>query len=122
MPVGKAVIFVCTRSELSTILSELAKSYRRTYGSNLQKVILYGSYARGDYREDSDIDVAAIVKGPRRELQDELKKVWDVSHDLGLEYGTIVSPTVIPYDEFEAMKDDLPYYKNIETEGVVVGG
>lgn len=113
---------MCTRSELSTILSELTKSYQKTYGSNLQKVILYGSYARGDCQEDSDIDVAAIVKGSRRELQDELKKVWNVSHDLGLEYGTIVSPTVIPYDEYESMKDDLPYYRNIESEGVVIGG
>ncbi|MCD7883059.1 MAG: nucleotidyltransferase domain-containing protein [Lachnospiraceae bacterium] len=113
---------MCTRSELSTILDELAKSYRKTYGSNLQRIILYGSYARGDYREDSDIDVAAIVRGSRRELQDELKKVWDTSHDLGLEYGIIVSPTVIPYDEYEELKDDLPYYRNIELEGVVVNG
>ncbi|MCD7765180.1 MAG: nucleotidyltransferase domain-containing protein [Lachnospiraceae bacterium] len=113
---------MCTRSELSKILNELAKSYRNTYGNNLQKIILYGSYARGDYREDSDIDVAAIVKGSRRELQEELKKVWDISHDLGLEYGTIVSPTVIPYDEYEGLKEDLPYYRNIELEGVVVSG
>lgn len=113
---------MCTRSELNTILSELAKSYRATYGNRLTRIVLYGSYARGDYRDDSDIDVAAIVKGPRRELQDELKKVWDVSHDLGLEYGIIVSPTVIPYDEYEKMKDDLPYYRNIELEGVTVSG
>ncbi len=113
---------MCTRTELSAILSELAQCYRETYGSNLTKIVLYGSYARGDYEEGSDIDVAAIVKGSRRELQDELKKVWDVSHDLGLEYGIIVSPTVIPSDEYEQWKDDLPYYKNIEQEGIAVNG
>ncbi|MCD7745241.1 MAG: nucleotidyltransferase domain-containing protein [Lachnospiraceae bacterium] len=113
---------MCTRSELSTILGELVKTYRATYGDRISKIVLYGSYARGDFRDDSDIDVAAIVKGPRRELQDELKKVWDVSHDLGLEYDILVSPTVIPLDEYEKWKEDLPYYRNIEREGVIVGG
>ncbi|MCD8378975.1 MAG: nucleotidyltransferase domain-containing protein [Lachnospiraceae bacterium] len=111
---------MCTQNELDTILGEMTKSYRSTYGNKISKIVLYGSYARGDYRDDSDIDIAAIVKGPRRELQDDLKKVWDVSHDLGLEYGIMVSPTVIPLDEFEEWKDDLPYYRNIEQEGVVV--
>ena len=50
---------------------------------------LYGSYARGENQ----------------------------SEELELKYGTIVSPTVIPFDEFEKYKNDLPYYRNIETEG-----
>ena len=49
-----------------------------------------------------------------------MKKVWDRSSDLELEYGTIVSPTVIPFDEYEKYKHDLPYYRNIETEGVEI--
>ena len=46
--------------------------------------------------------------------------MWDISSDLELEYGTIVSPTVIPYEEFERYKNDLPYYKNIQSEGVCI--
>ncbi|MCD7733015.1 MAG: nucleotidyltransferase domain-containing protein [Oscillospiraceae bacterium] len=113
---------MCSRHDLDIILDEVAKSYRKTYGNNVTKILLYGSYARGDYHDDSDIDIVAIVKGDRLELQNELKKVWDVSDDLGLEYEVIVSPTVIPYDEFEEWKEDLPYYRNIEKEGIVVGG
>ncbi len=113
---------MCTRSELSLILKEVARSYRTTYGDNLTRIILYGSYARGDYRDDSDIDIVAIVKGSRKKLQDELEEVWDVSHDLSLEYGIIVSPTVIPQDEFEKCKNVIPYYRNIEKEGILVDG
>ncbi len=113
---------MCTCNELNTILNELAKSYCATYGNRLSKIILYGSYARGDYHNDSDIDVAAIVKGSRPQLQHDLKKVWEVSHDLGLEYDILVSPTVIPFDEYEEWKEDLPYYRNIENEGVIVSG
>ena len=46
--------------------------------------------------------------------------IWDISADLEVEYGTIVSPTVIPYEEFEKYKNDLPYYRNILKEGVKV--
>ncbi len=113
---------MCSRHDLDIILDEVAKSYRKTYGNNITKILLYGSYARGDYHDDSDIDIVAIVKGDRLELQNELKKVWDVSNDLGLEYEVIISPTVIPYDEYEEWKDDIPYYRNIEKEGIVVGG
>ncbi|MCC8130252.1 MAG: nucleotidyltransferase domain-containing protein [Oscillospiraceae bacterium] len=113
---------MCSRQDLDIILDEVAKSYRKTYGDNITKILLYGSYARGDYHEYSDIDIVAIVKGDRADLQHDLRKVWDVSHDLGLEYEVIVSPTVIPYDEYEEWKEDLPYYRNIENEGIVVNG
>ena len=46
--------------------------------------------------------------------------MWDESAELELEYGTILSPTVIPYDEFEQYKEDLPYYRNIANEGVMI--
>ncbi len=109
---------MCTRNELETILQTMVKVYRAVYGQQIIKIVLYGSYARGDYQKDSDIDIAAIVQGERTALQEGLRQVWDMSSDLELEYGTIISPTVIPYEEFEKYKNDLPYYRNIQSEGV----
>lgn len=111
---------MCTKNELNEILKQIAKTYHAVYGNDIVRIVLYGSYARGDYQKDSDIDIVAIVQGERAELQQRLKEVWDVSSDLELEYGTIVSPTVIPFEEFEKFKDDLPYYRNILNEGVNV--
>ncbi len=111
---------MCGKNELTIILNELGKIYREVYGEDIVSILLYGSYARGDNMEDSDIDVVAIVKGDRINLQNKLKKVWDLSFDLGLEYETVLSPTVIPYDEYVKYKDDIPYYKNIEREGVSI--
>ena len=68
-----------------------------------------------------DIDITAIVRGNRVELQKKLKKMWDFSTEVGLAYDVIVSPTVIPYDEFEQYKEKLPYYRNIVKEGRKIG-
>ncbi len=111
---------MCSKQELDSILREVAAAYRLVYGDDLVKILMYGSYARGDFDADSDVDIAAIVKGDRQTLQNDLKKVWDVSSDLELEYETIVSPTVIPFDEYEKYREDIPYYRNIEKEGVVI--
>lgn len=111
---------MCSKQELDSILREVAAAYRLVYGDDLVKIMMYGSYARGDFDADSDVDIAAIVKGDRQTLQNDLKKVWDVSLDLELEYETIVSPTVIPFDEYEKYREDIPYYRNIEKEGVVI--
>lgn len=100
------------------ILKKISEIYRTVYGEDIVKMVLYGSYARGDNQDDSDIDIVAIVRGERSDLQERLKMVWDISSDLELEYGTIVSPTVIPLSEYEKYKDDLPYYRNIQNEGV----
>lgn len=109
---------MCTKNDLQTILKKISEIYYAVYGEDIVKIVLYGSYARGDYQNDSDIDIAAIVRGERRDLQERLKKVWDISSDLELEYETIVSPTVIPFEEYEKYKEDMPYYRNIQKEGV----
>ena len=111
---------MCSKKELQVILKGVSSIYKAVYGECLVKILLYGSYARNDYNEQSDIDIAAIVVGDRVILQEKLKKVWDELDELEFKYGTIISPTVIPYDEYEQYKEDLPYYRNIETEGVLV--
>ena len=84
-------------------------------------IYLYGSYARGDYDVESDMDFVAIVEGERKDLQSKLKKVWDIISEFSLEYDIIISPSVIPYSEFNKYKKILPYYQNIVKEGLKVG-
>ncbi len=88
---------MCTKSQLEAIEEEMVNYYR------------------------SVIDITAIVRGNRVELQKKLKKMWDFSTEVGLAYDVIVSPTVIPYDEFEQYKEKLPYYRNIVKEGRKIG-
>lgn len=112
---------MCTENQLKRITSAMVNCYRGVYGDDIYEIMLYGSYARGDYTEDSDIDIVAVVHGSRVDLQEGLKAVWDMSFELGLENDIIVSSTVIPYDEFMKYKDTLPYYRNIFEEGRKLG-
>ena len=107
-----------TKQQLEVILEKLIRIYKSVYEENIQRIILYGSYARGDYSATSDVDIVALVDGERETLQQKLKQVWDKSSELEIECETILSPTVIPCDEFEKYRESLSYYKNIEREGI----
>lgn len=112
---------MCTGNQLAAISTQMVSIYRNIYGDAVTGVYLYGSYARGDFEKDSDVDIVAIVKGERVALQDKLRTIWDLSADIGLAYDIVVSPTVIPYDEFEVYKEILPYYRNIVKQGRRIG-
>ena len=102
---------------LDVICQRIASSYRRVYGDAIEAIFLYGSYARGDFSEDSDLDFVAIVRGERLNLQQKLNQVLDDTVKMDLEYDVISSPTVIPVDDFQKYQAELPYYKNIFKEG-----
>lgn len=112
---------MCTKSQLKIISEQMVNCYREVFGEDIIDIYLFGSYARGDYSNESDIDMIAIVKGDRLELQQKLKGIWDKSVEIGLENDVIVSPTVVPYNEFIEYKDKLPYYMNIYKEGRKIG-
>lgn len=112
---------MCTRAQLKDITSQLVDVYRNIYGDDIVEILPYGSYARNEETDQSDVDIVAIVKGNRLDLQKKLKIVWNISADIGLENDVVVSPTVVPFDEFEKYREILPYYMNIEKEGIKVG-
>lgn len=112
---------MCTENQVNNISKQILQTYRSVYGDSIVAIYLYGSYARGNYTDESDIDITAIVKGNRTDLQEKLKLVWDRSADIGLENDVVVSPTVIPYAEYEEYKEILPYYMNIQKEGKRIG-
>jgi len=106
---------------LNAICNRVVNTYKKIYGDDIQEIYLYGSYARGDFDEDSDIDFVAIVKGDRGILQKKRDKVLDETVRMDLEYDTITSPHVIPFADFKKYGDEIPYYRNIKKEGRRIG-
>lgn len=109
---------MCTAEQLNILTADLVTEYHRLFGSSLQQVILYGSYARGNPDEESDVDVVALVDCSRETLHKTFVRLGEISSELSLTYGITVSPTAIPFADFQNYQDMLPYYRNIRNEGV----
>ncbi len=103
---------------MEEICRRVVAAYRKAYGDDIEAIYLYGSYARGDYDEDSDIDFAAIVKGKRLDVQKKRWQLWSDANKIDLEFDVLTSPTAIPAVDFEKYKNESGYYKNIRKEGI----
>lgn len=102
---------------LRSIRSERGKSQNRKFGNVLEKIILYDSVARGTQTEESDVDIAVIVKRYTEDMHD---KMIDLTVDLELEYNKVLSVLLIDYDNFREWEDVLPFYKNIKKDGIML--
>lgn len=102
---------------MEEICRRVVAAYRKAYGDDIEAIYLYGSYARGDYDEDSDIDFAAIVKGDPVSLSKKREQILDCTLKMDLELDVITSPMIISSEIFNAYKDEGGYYGNIFKEG-----
>jgi predicted nucleotidyltransferase len=88
------------------------------YGDRLAKVILYGSYARGDFHEESDIDFLVVLKDEEIRAGEEILNMSRVLAPLNLTYNIIISkhPTTVR----QLTQSPFLFYQNIRKEGVEV--
>ncbi|HET6513704.1 MAG TPA: nucleotidyltransferase domain-containing protein [Thermodesulfovibrionales bacterium] len=98
------------------VLEELKRNLTELLGERLKKLVLYGSRARGDYDEDSDIDIAIIVRGLTRELKNQ---ILDMVADIEMEHLTPLSTLVLSEEDFELLKKrERRIALDIEREGI----
>lgn len=100
---------------------DYAMEAKRIFGDRLKSVILYGSYARGDFEFDSDIDIMVLLDMPREELTEARKKMRATADALDMEYDCVISSVFQSHDIFEDYKSASPFYQNVERDGVVYG-
>lgn len=104
--------------KLMKSLNEMSEQIGIIYGKTLEKVILYGSYARGDQTSESDVDIAIVIKeGNTDRMHDAL---LDLVVDYELELAVTLSVVPIDYNNYTEWIKVLPFYKNIEREGIVL--
>ena len=82
-------------------------------------LILYGSYARGDYRDESDLDLLVIVDKKEITRSDQ-KRIKYPLYDIEFETGIIISPVVLSKKDWESKHRITPFYDNISREGKVL--
>ena len=103
---------------ISDIMQDFAKSVRKILGNSLDSVIVYGSYARGDYSELSDVDVMLLVSLGEEDIKKISDQISDLAFDFMMKYGVDISPVITNTDHFNYWADNLPFYRNVRDEGV----
>lgn len=100
-------------------LQEFLKIAKQKHGDKIEQIILFGSYARGEATEESDIDILVITGGNRFEMQ---KNLSGIAVDILLDTGEYISAKAVSTEEYSFMeKIKTGFYQNIAKEGVVVG-
>ena len=82
-------------------------------------LILYGSYARGDYHESSDLDLLILVNKEEVTRADQ-KKIKYPLYDIEFETGTIISPMIFSKKAWKTHHRATPFYENVSQEGQVL--
>lgn len=111
---------MCNKNTLNLLLKETDTELRKIFGSDLCKVILYGSYARGDFDDESDIDVMALVDMDKAELAKYRRQVSSFADEMDLKYDVLLSVKLQDTATFEKYSTVLPYYRNVLKEGVIL--
>ena len=87
-------------------------------GERLKKVILYGSYARGDFHKNSDIDIMLLTDLDDKEIEEYRDKVSEIAFNIELEKEIYISPIIKNIDKYNARINVVPFYMNVHKEGV----
>jgi len=102
-------------TKLKKILKEFRTKTEKLYGRRLKDIILYGSWARGEANEESDIDLLLVLKGnvvPGKEID----RMIDVITEINMKHGVLIS--IHPISEEDFLTLNSPLLINVRREGV----
>jgi len=103
--------------DIRPILKKLKKGLMQIYGDQVDRILLYGSRARGDERPDSDIDILIVFKDDFN-YSEMLRSSSDFAASLSLENDVVISRAFVSKEQFENRQ--TPFLMNVRREGVVV--
>ena len=100
------------------LVSQYVEVLCKIYGKHLKTVILYGSYARGDYTKDSDIDIMVLLDLSDIDIKKYRHELSGATYDFNMDYDLLIMPVVKGMAHFKYWSEAYPFYQNVEKEGV----
>ncbi len=111
-----------TKQQVEEIITELCGKIALLFPQNEIKAILFGSYARGDFGPESDIDIMILLDLPDMEVCKYRKRLSGLTYDFNEEHDTDIKPIAKSKAHCKKWLDAYPFYANVQREGVELYG
>ena len=107
---------------IKKIIDEFIIKADKILGTRLKRIILYGSYARGDFNKESDIDIMILTDLTDEEMYKYFVEISDMSYEIEEknDFDITISPVIKNIDRFNYWLEALPFYINVQKEGVIL--
>ena len=105
---------------MQSLIEQYVVEIQNIYGDHLRQIILYGSYARGDYRADSDVDIMILLDMSDLKLKKYSQQISYMTYDYNLDNDIDIKPIVKSEAFFKKWAVNYPFYANIRKEGVIL--
>lgn len=124
MEKGIWIFFLGEKMEerVKNIAFEVNKELLKLFGKKIERIVLYGSYARGNFNLESDIDIMILLNCDQKEIAENRKAISQIASRIGLRNDIMVSLLARNYNEYKNNMKYQPFYQNIEREGVKIYG
>jgi len=104
--------------DVRVMILELNERIAQMFPDGRPDALLFGSLARNEADEDSDIDILYLVDTPRDIIAEHNWQIGDAAAEMLLKYGVLISPIVENRACFNAYSQKLPFFRNVPKDGV----
>lgn len=98
------------------VVKEVSSTLKALYKDRLSKIILYGSFARGEETKDSDIDFLVVLKGEGFDRFKEIKRIGESTYNLKDKFSIYISAK--PVEEENYINSSRLFFKIVRREGI----
>jgi predicted nucleotidyltransferase len=109
-----------SKSKIADILNDVSRLLSENLEDDMLECRLYGSCARGDYSEESDIDILVLTRCNRIEMKKYNHILGCISADICIKYEEVVNFLCVPYEEYYKKRTWYGLFQNIERDGEIV--